>query len=406
MVLISSFRGTTFKNDGKVGDYLCPPFDVIDDGLRSELYSHSELNIVRLENGKSYQDDDESENKYKRAATYYNSWLQKGYLHKSETPYVYILEEIFNFRREGRLSRKSLISLVGLKLNDVLPHEKTRSAPKEDRLKLVVETGAIFSSIMTLVEDRERKFEELLDENSQGEPIISGSIPSMHDFKLWKIKDGEKFFEMFSTKNLYIADGHHRWETAKKYAKEYGDYSASPINPCSLRMMNIFPMDSVGVKLLGYHRALSNLDESLNALLERSLEDKFDFNRTEWTDNYYNWDTVSEEKILYSTKKDLDIAWFILSPKHNATSTYELLDESFKECFRENFDNYVQYEHDHRSMIEKLSQDEFQACFFMNALSKDYFTSTVSRGKLLPPKSTFFYPKLPTGVLIQNACER
>ena len=403
MVFISTFRGTTFEDDGKVGDYLCPPFDVIDDNLRDALYSHSELNIVRLENGKEYEGDGKSENKYKRASAHYNLWLQKEYLRKSEVPHYYILEEIFKFRGD-RVSRKSLIALFDV-YNGILPHEKTRSAPKEDRLKLVEETGAIFSSIMTLVEDQEKKLQEFLESNSQSEPIITGSIPLMHDFKLWKAdEDDPEIHDWFRDKELYIADGHHRWETAKKYAED--TWSPSLVNVCYLRMMNVFPMDSEGVRLLGYHRALTNLDESLNLLLERSLREKFDFERTEWRDEFYNWDTLAEEKILYSIKKDSNITWFILSRKDSTESIYELLDESFKECFGENLNNHVEYEHDIKSTKIKLSDNEYQACFFMNALSKDYFTSTVRRGKLLPPKSTFFYPKLPTGVVIQNACER
>ena len=401
MARIFPIKGIMYNSelDNDLGKFLCPPFDVVDDNDKNKLYGISEFNVIRLENGKSFISDDNDENKYTRSSKFLDEWLSKSILIKDNEESLFILEEIFE-NNNKHISRSSLICNV--KVEDyekriVLPHEKTRERQKKDRFELMKNTKAVFSPIMSMIEDKNKKFMQFIHDEKTAEPYISGDIPFMHKFNLWKIKDKDKISYATSLvydEKIFIADGHHRYETSLNY-KQFD-------SKVDKRIMNIFSSHDKGLLLFGYSRAIKNLNKKNLDNLIQELSNKFSVNEINWDESLINWNQSTEEIILMEYKDKI----FTLDKGAETISTYEKLHSVFDDLLgKENVINHIEYIHDNASLKKKIKNNEIQLSFSMNALSKEYFLNCVSEGKLLPPKSTLFYPKLPTGLVIQYLYE-
>ena len=401
MARIFPIKGIMYNSelDNDLGKFLCPPFDVVDDNDKNELYALSEYNVIRLENGKSFISDDNDENKYTRSSKFLNDWLSKRILVKDNSESFFILEEIFE-NNNKHISRSSLICNVKVedyKKKIVLPHEKTREKQKKDRFELMKNTKAVFSPIMSMIEDKNRNFMKFVDDEKTAEPFISGEIPFMHKFNLWKIQDKDRISYVTSlveNEKIFIADGHHRYETSLNY-KQFD-------SKVDKRIMNIFSSHDEGLLLFGYSRAIKNLNKKNLEDLIQELSNKFSVKEITWDESLINWNQSTEEIILMEYKNKV----FTLDKGVETISTYEKLHSVFDDLLgKENIINHIEYIHDNISLKKKIENDEIQLSFSMNALSKEYFLDCVSEGKLLPPKSTLFYPKLPTGLVIQYLYE-
>ena len=401
MARIFPIKGIMYNSelDNDLGKFLCPPFDVVDDNDKNKLYGISEFNVIRLENGKSFISDDNDENKYTRSSKFLDEWLSKSILIKDNEESLFILEEIFE-NNNKHISRSSLICNV--KVEDyekriVLPHEKTRERQKKDRFELMKNTKAVFSPIMSMIEDKNKKFMQFIHDEKTAEPYISGDIPFMHKFNLWKIKDKDKISYATSLvydEKIFIADGHHRYETSLNY-KQFD-------SKVDKRIMNIFSSHDKGLLLFGYSRAIKNLNKKNLYNLIQELSNKFSVKEINWDESLINWNQSTEEIILMEYKDKI----FTLDKGVETISTYEKIHSVFDDLLgKENVINHIEYIHDNASLKKKIKNNEIQLSFSMNALSKEYFLNCVSEGKLLPPKSTLFYPKLPTGLVIQYLYE-
>jgi len=401
MARIFPIKGIMYNSelDNDLGKFLCPPFDVVDDNDKDKLYGISEYNVIRLENGKSFLTDDNDENKYTRSSKFLDEWLSKKVLVKDHEESLFILEEIFE-NNNKHIPRTSLICNV--KVEDyekkvVLPHEKTREKQKKDRFELMKNTKAVFSPIMSMIEDKNKKFMKFMQDEKLADPYISSEIPFMHKFNLWKIKDKDKISyvtSLIKNEKIFIADGHHRYETSLNY-KEFD-------SKVDKRIMNIFSSHDNGLLLFGYSRAIKNLNKKNLDDLIQELSNKFSLKEISWNESLINWNQSTQEIILMEYKDKI----FTLDKGVETISTYEKLHSVFDDLLgKENVINHIEYIHDNVSLKKKIKNNEIQLSFSMNALSKEYFLNCVSDGKLLPPKSTLFYPKLPTGLVIQYLYE-
>ena len=401
MARIFPIKGIMYNSelDNDLGKFLCPPFDVVDDNDKDKLYGISEYNVIRLENGKSFLTDDNDENKYTRSSKFLDEWLSKKVLVKDHEESIFILEEIFE-NNNKHIPRTSLICNV--KVEDyekkvVLPHEKTREKQKKDRFELMKNTKAVFSPIMSMIEDKNKKFMKFMQDEKLADPYISSEIPFMHKFNLWKIKDKDKISyatSLVKNEKIFIADGHHRYETSLNY-KEFD-------SKVDKRIMNIFSSHDNGLLLFGYSRAIKNLNKKNLDNLIQELSNKFSIKEISWNESLINWNQSTQEIILMEYNDKI----FTLDKGAETISTYEKLHSVFDDLLgKENVINHIEYIHDNVSLKKKIKNNEIQLSFSMNALSKEYFLNCVSDGKLLPPKSTLFYPKLPTGLVIQYLYE-
>jgi len=369
MARIFPIKGIMYNSelDNDLGKFLCPPFDVVDDNDKDKLYGISEYNVIRLENGKSFLTDDNDENKYTRSSKFLDEWLSKKVLVKDHEESLFILEEIFE-NNNKHIPRTSLICNV--KVEDyekkvVLPHEKTREKQKKDRFELMKNTKAVFSPIMSMIEDKNKKFMKFMQDEKLADPYISSEIPFMHKFNLWKIKDKDKISyvtSLIKNEKIFIADGHHRYETSLNY-KEFD-------SKVDKRIMNIFSSHDNGLLLFGYSRAIKNLNKKNLDDLIQELSNKFSLKEISWNESLINWNQSTQEIILMEYNDKI----FTLDKGAETISTYEKLHSVFDDLLgKENVINHIEYIHDNVSLKKKIKNNEIQLSFSMNALSKEYF---------------------------------
>jgi uncharacterized protein (DUF1015 family) len=229
---IAPFRGIRY-NVHKVGDLskvVSQPYDRVRYGLQDKYYDLHPYNIVRITKGREFEDDTPERNVYTRARDFYQTWLDAGYLLRDTAPSLYVYHQTFTLPDGSERTRKAFIAaleLVEFEEGIVLPHERTLSGPKADRLNLLRATETNFGLIFMLYPDPENQINTLFD------AAIAGSLPDADVQELfekdvrqqmWAIADPELIAqvvaEMAPKQGLIIADGHHRYETALNYRAE------------------------------------------------------------------------------------------------------------------------------------------------------------------------------------------
>jgi uncharacterized protein (DUF1015 family) len=275
MATIIPFRGLRYNPD-KVADIsqvVTPPYDVIDDAAQARYYAQHPANVIRLELGLTYPQDTADNNRYSRANQYLEKWLEEEILIPEPQPSLYLYEQEYTVRGK-RIIRTGLVG--GLKVEPyesgtVLPHEETLSKPKADRLQLMRSTRSNFSSIFGLYSDPNQEVTQLLREETKGQPpIIDITDEAGEAHRIWIIQNSsvlEKITEMFREKHIYIADGHHRYETALEYAQEMQEQGQPGYDYVLTTLVNVF---DPGLLVLPTHRLVRNLsDFNIESILER-----------------------------------------------------------------------------------------------------------------------------------------
>ena len=265
MAEIKGYKGLRFNCEkaGKIEELVCPPYDIISDQQREEYIKTNPHNIIRLELPKG-------DDKYNKAAEILKDWLEKGILVKEDKPAIYIYEEEFTAYGE-RKAIKGIICRVKLEefsKGIILPHEFTLSKAKEDRLNLMKATNCNFSQIYSLYMDGGKNTLGKIDSLSKSEPDIQLQDNDNVTHRMWIIKDEKAIADIcsdFAGRKLYIADGHHRYETAlnyRNYLREQG--LAKEGDACDYQMMMLVDMEHPGLVVFPTHRLVRNLD-SFNA---------------------------------------------------------------------------------------------------------------------------------------------
>ena len=220
MADVQPFRGLRYRTED-LGKELCPPYDVISSEEQSKLYELSPNNAIRLELGISDASDSDTDNRYTRAGQLLSSWVNNGVLIRDDTPTIYAIREKFN--HDGvQKSRRSIFARVRLEefsRGIVLPHEETSSGPKKDRLGLIKATNANLSPIMGIYRDNTGDISDLLSGTMNQTPNDSANY-DQGTIELWAIEDtriNEQITNCLKNSAIYLADGHHRYETSLAY---------------------------------------------------------------------------------------------------------------------------------------------------------------------------------------------
>ncbi|ADQ15404.1 DUF1015 domain-containing protein [Halanaerobium hydrogeniformans] len=422
MADVFPFRGYRY-NPEKVDDLnnvVTQPYDKINAELQAEYYEKSPYNIVRLILGKE-------ENRYQSAAEKLDNWLNNNVLIRDEEAgfYLYTQEYVVEgkkFVRRGFIGLGKLESGEGVKA-----HENTMEGPKADRLNLIRATEANFGHIFMLYADEKNEINNLFTEIMQNEPLIEVSDEDHNLHKVWHITD-PKIVDQVSSKmkdkNLYIADGHHRYQTALNFqyeCKEKG-WKADGVESFNNRLMTFINMDDPGLKVLPTHRLLYGIENfNLESFLERAAEDFgiYDFNNKE---ELYDFLDDNKEKTVFGFKaaeegtyrgfefKNEDILEEIQGDfsKEYAELDVSILHKLILEKYlgidekalaaKTNLD-YIRYRD---QALKALAEKDYQAAFILNSTSVKEVKEIADLGEKMPQKSTDFYPKLLTGLVINK----
>ncbi|MBR6563068.1 MAG: DUF1015 domain-containing protein [Clostridia bacterium] len=401
---------------GNIADCVCPPYDIISESEREALIARNENNVVRLELPVG-------EDRYKEAGKTLNSWLNSGVLARDEQEGIYVYREEFNVGGKDYCltGMICLVQLCEFSERIILPHEETLTKAKQDRLNLMMGTGCNFSSIYSLYSDESGDIAGILDEKTKESPICRFTDEEEVTHTLWKIEDAGKLGVIINTladKQLFIADGHHRYETALNYKKALESTTAGA--DASHVMMTLVDMDDKGLVVFPTHRLIVDKSVSREELIAKCEKDfetktlplcelKGALADGEDAHTYAFYDGGDDFVLLTlkeSAKRNID----------GRSDAYSDLDVSILHSFvlenalgidKENMANQINLRYT-RSMdeaIESVKSGKATAAFLINATKVSQIKAVALAGDKMPQKSTYFYPKLKTG-LVMNVLKK
>lgn len=441
MAKVFPFRGIFYnkkriKNLSKV---MSPPYDVISIEERDRFYDLHHFNVIRLILGKEFPGDNETNNKYLRAEKFFDGWLRHGvFLHDPE-PYIYIYEQKYSYAKK-KYVRRGFIALLRLEDFDrgkVFPHEHTLPKPKSDRFELIRTSAANFDSVFSLYSDEKGKIEKSMKKYISRKPIIEVVDGDKIKHRLWRIDRKttiKKIITEMSDKAVFIADGHHRYEAALKFRDEMKDkYQKFTAEESYNHIMMFFtPVQGKGLTILPIHRLIRNTPELDIGRFEDALSQYFDIEILEFTSrteskfrkklfgrmkamgekahvfgmyakgaNKYYLLTLKDEKIMDKiVTEDKPKEWKRL----DVTIAHILIIEKILGIGKEKVESeeHVSFVKSVDEAIDAVKEGENQLAIFLNPTKVKDVIAIASAKEKMPQKSTFFYPKLLTGLLMNK----
>jgi uncharacterized protein (DUF1015 family) len=420
------------------GKLVSPPYDVIDEKMQQELYDAHPINVVRIIQGKEKAQDSETENKYTRAGTFFKAWQKSGDLVKDDAPSIYVYGQVFKAQTpDGPVSKTrwgivTLVKIEPLGEGAILPHEHTMPGPKADRLALMRHSGGAFGQIFSLYSDPEHKVQALVDPQVGGDPLFKYVDGEGVTHKFWQISDPATLngiVEVLEDKPLFIADGHHRYETSVTYRDERmaadGVTDASK-KPYGFGMQTLVNMDdSDGLAVNPIHRVVVGLGKGGRAALEAGMSAFFNMEEKAFASSSEVMKALKARRsgppilalcagdlsrVLLMTLKDgvdlkaLDVdghseAWRKLDTALLQITLGKILKLDTEALIKGEKVQFVKVEAD---VLKIVNGADDRVGFFLNATSMDQLREVVVQDERMPPKSTFFYPKVFSGLVMQD----
>lgn len=401
---------------GTLSSNVCPPYDIISDAERDELVKGSPYNLVRLEKP-------EGEDKYARAAALLEEWLASGVLARDEKECIYVYGEDFEVKGK-RYSLKGIICLCKLypfSEGVVLPHENTLSGAKADRFELMKATLCNFSSIYGLYVDEENAVTSIVKRVASGAPEHCFTDDEGVTHSLWlmdNIADIAAVVIAMAKKQIFIADGHHRYETALKFRDYLAERGECPTGRDYV-LMTLVDMDNEGLVIFPTHRLIHGLPVDKAALLEK-LEGDFEIREY---DDVNNAEAVlagfrhRKAYALYTGGEGFTLLVFkgaLPLTEDGGLSALDvsvLHDRVLEGCLGIDKENMaaqrnLRYTRDINEAVESVRSGESTAAFILNPTKVGEIKSVSLSGGRMPQKSTYFYPKLKTGLVMNTIKER
>jgi uncharacterized protein (DUF1015 family) len=429
---IRPFHGVRY-NPSLVKDLakvICPPYDIIPPQLQQELYQRSDYNFIRIEVGRELPQDSNNDNRYTRAAATLKKWLEQGILKVDDRPSLYIDDH--HFTHQGKAyRRRSINCLVKLEEWDkmiVRPHEGTLARPKSDRLNMLWALQANTSPIMALYEDRDGQVSSFLNKSARGRPALDIEVGDRESHQLRAVTDAAvnaKISDYLAGQPLYIADGHHRYESALNYRRERRSSSPSPAaeEPYDFVLMSLVDIADPGLVILPAHRLVRGMPASAIEGLKAGLHTCFEVAEValDKTDTLSQINKLlSEERdevklLLYGLKKegflrltlqDFDTVRPMMPYFHS--ELYQKLDVSIVDhvileellgLTHEMAGVFLEYANDAIEAIRRVREQEYQLAFIVNPVKPGTIKAIADAGDRMPRKSTYFFPKVPAGLV-------
>lgn len=439
MVEIAAFRGLRYNLDkvDRLEHVTAPPFDVISNDMSDSLYQASPYNVIRLILGKQEKEDTPKNNRYTRAAKLLNQWQKDGVLVRDSVPAIYAYYMDFDTEVAGRLTRATRKGFVArLKLSpyqegEVLPHERTLHGPKEDRMKLITQCRANFSQVFCTFQEKDQTIYSLIDRAIESKEPWQFLDSQNVRHSMWPITDEYTIKQaagIMSKRPAIIADGHHRYETCLNYFRYLEKKMPLLAGSARYTVSYFTEASDPGLVIFPYHRIIRRLPKSRFRGLAKKLSDYFimeksnsspsgnGLERVKFTERLAELgrnqpafgmvDVEKDESFLLALKPD---CWSkgqqgagTENPSLDVIILEELiLKDILKIPAKALFEGkYVIYETDCRTAAERAASEEGQLVFLMNSIPVEQVINRALRHRVMPEKSTYFFPKLASGLVM------
>jgi uncharacterized protein (DUF1015 family) len=395
---------------GPLEDLIAPPYDVIDDELRAQLVARSPHNVVEIDLPESYDG----------AAETLAEWRERGVLTQEDEPAIWVLRQDYTAPDGSTRTRRGFFARVRVEdygAGRIRPHERTHPGPKEDRLRLTRATRANLSPIFSLFPDASGAATEMLAHATSGDPFAQVTDHEGTRNTLWRVSDPESIAALqaaLADAELLIADGHHRYETARAYADEVGGEGDH-----RYVLMFLVSLDDPGLLVFPTHRMLTGLKNDTEKQLAIRDVARRDFDIAQLDDTHELEPPADGNRVAFGymdsflqrpvrlTLKDQSIADEALP---GMPEPYRRLDTAVLEALilrgalgmSEDDISHLRgldYSKNLDDAIERVESGVADAGFFMRATPVEQVREVAAAGESMPPKSTYFYPKVPTGLV-------
>ncbi|GIW08373.1 MAG: phosphatase [Dehalococcoidia bacterium] len=425
MATIRPFRGWRYDTNrvGNLADVTCPPYDVISPEEQRGFYARSPYNIIRIEYGEAYPDDSPTTNRYTRARAELDRWRSEGILRQEETPAVYLYEQEFVAR--GETTRRRAL-LVDLKLEPwtsrvVLPHEETMSGPKADRFELLRTVQANTSPIFGLYPDPAGAVRAAIERAATANPDVEFLDEVGERHRLWVVRDEaliNAVADALADQPVLIADGHHRYETAL-------GYSTAPDAPAGADgiLIALVAEDDPGLRVYPTHRTVQGVEPALLAALESRAAEVFTIQPIGALEG------LRFEQIEAALRDAVQPAFAVaglptgqaalLSPKGDWRSRLPAKSPAWQDLdlvalhhlFLEPLlgldvdregEGRVRFTRDAEGALAGVRSGALQLAAFLSPPNPRTIRAVAEAGDRMPHKSTYFYPKMRTGLVLRG----
>ncbi|MHB8970835.1 MAG: DUF1015 domain-containing protein [Pirellulaceae bacterium] len=431
---LHAFRGLRYDlgHVGALSDVIAPPYDVIDSSLQTALYARHPANVIRLILNRAEPGDSDDDARYSRAARFLKNWVQEGLLSRDPDPALYVYHQAFEYGGQTRI-RRGFMARVRLQRfgeGNIYPHEETHSAAKADRLKLTKACRANLSQIFGIYPDPDNEAQQLLEEAIQGRTPLE-AVDHLHVMhRMWPVTDVRTIADvaaLMSPQPIFVADGHHRYETACNY-RDYIRESrqVGPEDPVNFVLMMCISMSDPGMVVLPTHRLFRGLPAMDSQHLIQALGNCF---TTELagqgpadTESVWTQVEMEQDQGVLGLYAAADQKWILaritaagrqrmaeMSPDHCAdwqglgvAILHRLVVDTLLGAPELPKPNYVHLVQEVTDGLEHGDDDgsRFPLAALVMPATLDHIQSISEHAERMPAKSTYFYPKLLSGLVI------
>lgn len=422
MTKIKPFKAFVYnqKNIADLSQVVCPPYDIISPKKQEYFYNLSPYNLIHILLGK----DVAGEDKYAQAAQYFKDWQKQNVLIQETTPAIYFYSQYYTLKGEKK-TRLGFVALMKLeeKNSSVFAHENTRKEPKEDRLKLLKRVRANLSPIFAVCKDEKRIIQRTCVRLQNQAPFIEVTDDEKILHRVWRIEDPDTIALIqagMAQENVYIADGHHRFEVARAFRDEMmkKGQGASEEEGYNYIMTYFTNTDFRGLTILPVHRLVTADIPFSTQQLETSLSEYFHIEEIKGKGRFFflmNKGGRSEHVLgMYKDKKFMLLRLKNIKTVdkiiHDKPKEYRLLDVSIfnylilKRILEIDIESKdaLEFSQDEDECIKCVDEHHAYVAFFFNPVKIEQVIAVALQGERMPSKSTYFYPKVISGLLINK----
>jgi len=431
MVEIAPFKGMIYnkKKISRLDDVMSPPYDIISEQMQNDLYDKNEYNYVKLILGKILPNDTDTNNRYTRARQLFDAWQQQEILIPSQTPAIFPYKIDYFVNKEKKQMNGFFVLLkLDPDYQTVKAHEKTLAKPKADRLNLMRACDANLEPIQLMYMDELDTIRKTIDASIE-KPLIKVKGYDGFTHQLWRLDNPEALqlvLKELKQKILFIADGHHRYQTSINFAQEKRQQTKNndPTAPFNYIMVVLCNMFDPGLSILPTHRLITmphvNFDDLCKKLERYFLIEKKSVHPEEknfekigkkimkdiqtddthklalYTKEMYFIFTLKDETVMDRLASDHSKTWRTL----DVSILHKLILEETLGITEKTLEDHVRYTRVDAEAIQQVDEGKYDFSFLINATQIDQLKAIADAGEHMPQKSTYFLPKMLSGLVL------